>query len=26
VNALLAQHFPANGPRPNELPDKPLIL
>lgn len=26
VNALLAQHFPAGGPRPNELPDSPLML
>lgn len=26
VNALLQQHFPANGQRPNELPDKPLML
>jgi uncharacterized membrane protein len=26
VNALLRQHFPANGSRPNELPDKPLML
>jgi uncharacterized membrane protein len=26
VNALLRQHFPANGARPNELPDKPLML
>jgi uncharacterized membrane protein len=26
VNALLHQHFPANGTRPNELPDKPLML
>ena len=26
VNGLLARHFPATGPRPNELPDKPLIL
>jgi uncharacterized membrane protein len=26
VNALLREHFPANGTRPNELPDKPLML
>jgi len=26
VNALLRQHFPSNGTRPNELPDKPLML
>lgn len=26
VNALLREHFPANGARPNELPDKPLML
>jgi uncharacterized membrane protein len=26
VNALLRQHFPSNGARPNELPDKPLML
>jgi uncharacterized membrane protein len=26
VNALLRLHFPANGTRPNELPDKPLML
>jgi uncharacterized membrane protein len=26
VNGLLRQHFPANGARPNELPDKPLML
>jgi uncharacterized membrane protein len=26
VNALLRQHFPANGSRSNELPDKPLML
>ena len=26
VNALLRQHFPSNGSRPNELPDKPLML
>jgi uncharacterized membrane protein len=26
VNTLLRQHFPANGARPNELPDKPLML
>jgi uncharacterized membrane protein len=26
VNALLRQHFPSNGMRPNELPDKPLML
>jgi len=26
VNALLRQHFPADGERPNELPDRPLIL
>jgi uncharacterized membrane protein len=26
VNALLRQHFPSNGARPHELPDKPLML
>ncbi len=26
VNALLREHFPSNGARPNELPDKPLML
>jgi uncharacterized membrane protein len=26
VNALLAEHFPATGPRPNELPDHPVML
>jgi uncharacterized membrane protein len=26
VNALLRQHFPSNGARANELPDKPLML
>ncbi|MCD2517598.1 TPM domain-containing protein [Massilia sp. G4R7] len=26
VNALLQEHFPANGARPNELPDRPLML
>ncbi|OON63990.1 hypothetical protein B0920_11785 [Massilia sp. KIM] len=26
VNDLLRQHFPADGARPNELPDKPLML
>jgi uncharacterized membrane protein len=26
VNELLRRHFPANGPRPNELPDGPLML
>jgi uncharacterized membrane protein len=26
VNDLLRQHFPSNGPRPNELPDQPLIV
>jgi len=26
VNGLLQQHFPANGERPNELPDRPLML
>jgi uncharacterized membrane protein len=26
VNALLRQHFPSNGSRANELPDKPLML
>ena len=26
VNALLRQHFPANGERPNELPDHPVML
>ena len=26
VNALLRQHFPAKGARPNELPDRPVML
>jgi len=26
VNALLHQHFPSSGERPNELPDRPLML
>ena len=26
VNALLRQHFPSNGARANELPDRPLML
>ena len=26
VNELLRIHFPANGSRANELPDKPLML
>ena len=26
VNALLREHFPANGARSNELPDQPLML
>jgi TPM domain len=26
ITALLAQHFPARGANPNELPDKPLVL
>ena len=26
VNALLGRHFPADGARPNELPDRPLML
>jgi uncharacterized membrane protein len=26
VNELLRRHFPANGSRPNELPDGPLVL
>jgi uncharacterized membrane protein len=26
VNALLRTHFPANGSRPNELPDRPVML
>lgn len=26
VNALLRQHFPSDGPRPNELPDRPLMI
>ncbi|MEO7496263.1 MAG: TPM domain-containing protein [Massilia sp.] len=26
VNALLRQHFPAEGARANELPDRPLVL
>jgi len=26
VNELLRRHFPANGTRPNELPDGPLML
>jgi uncharacterized membrane protein len=26
VNDLLGQHFPASGERPNELPDRPIML
>ena len=26
VNALLARHFPGDGPRPNEMPDRPIVL
>jgi uncharacterized membrane protein len=26
INTLLATHFPANGARPNELPDHPIVL
>ncbi|MDQ1817599.1 TPM domain-containing protein [Massilia sp. CCM 9210] len=26
VNTLLSQHFPANGARANELPDRPVVL
>lgn len=26
VNALLREHFPAHGARPNELPDRPIML
>ncbi len=26
VNALLRQHFPANGARANELPDHPIVM
>ncbi|GAB3429223.1 TPM domain-containing protein [Massilia solisilvae] len=26
VNQLLRQHFPSDGPRPNELPDHPVML
>lgn len=26
VNELLRQHFPADGERPNELPDRPVML
>jgi hypothetical protein len=26
VNALLSTHFPANGPRANELPDRPRMM
>jgi len=26
VNSLLREHFPANGARPNELPDQPVML
>ncbi len=26
VNALLRQHFPANGNRPNELSDQPILM
>jgi uncharacterized membrane protein len=26
INELLRTHFPSNGPRPNELPDQPVML
>jgi uncharacterized membrane protein len=26
INTLLAKHFPATGPRPNELPNRPVTL
>lgn len=26
LNAILARHFPANGTRPNQLPDQPIML
>lgn len=26
VNSLLREHFPANGERPNELPDNPIMI
>ena len=26
VNSLLREHFPANGARPNELPDNPVMI
>ncbi len=26
IGTLLAQHFPATGENPNELPDKPAVL
>lgn len=26
ITALLAQHFPASGENPNELPDRPIVL
>lgn len=26
VNELLRQHFPSGGDRPNELPDRPVML
>jgi len=26
INTLLETHFPANGTRPNELPDRPIVL
>ncbi len=26
MNTLLAHHFPANGQRPNELPDQPVLV
>ena len=26
VSALLAAHFPADGPNANELPDRPLLI
>jgi len=26
VSVLLARHFPATGPRRNELPDRPVLM